>query len=128
MFNWQQIQADLLAGASLTQEQARALADYPDTAALAAVAGPVRDRGFRNVITYSRKVFIPLTQLCRDVCHYCTFAQTPKKIGQPFMSVEQVLDICHQGARQDGDRTRCQRPAPLARMVPVALQVHQVVG
>ncbi|MCB1700718.1 MAG: 5-amino-6-(D-ribitylamino)uracil--L-tyrosine 4-hydroxyphenyl transferase CofH [Halioglobus sp.] len=100
MFNWQQIQADLLAGASLTQEQARALADYPDTAALAAVAGPVRDRGFRNVITYSRKVFIPLTQLCRDVCHYCTFAQTPKKIGQPFMSVEQVLDICHQGARQ----------------------------
>ncbi len=55
--------------------------------------------GHRNVVTYSRKVFIPLTHLCRDVCHYCTFARTPKKIDQPYMSVEDVLELCRQGAR-----------------------------
>ncbi len=44
----------------------------------------LRDRGFGNLVTYSRKVFIPLTHLCRDVCHYCTFAQTPKHIGAPL--------------------------------------------
>ena len=71
----------------------------PDTAALATVAGELRDRGFRNVVTYSRKVFIPLTHLCRDVCHYCTFARTPKKIDQPYMAVEDVLELCRQGAR-----------------------------
>jgi FO synthase len=43
-------------------------------------------------------VFIPLTHLCRDVCHYCTFAQTPKKIPQAYMPVEEVLDLCRQGA------------------------------
>jgi FO synthase len=60
--------------------QALALADAPDTAALAQIAAGVRDRGFRNVVTYSKKVFIPLTHLCRDVCHYCTFAQVPRKL------------------------------------------------
>ena len=42
---------------------------------LVSTAGILRDRGHRNVVTYSRKVFIPLTTLCRDVCHYCTFAR-----------------------------------------------------
>ena len=99
MHQWYAIQTELMAGRRPTRDQALALADMPDTAALAAVAGEVRDRGFRNVVTYSRKVFIPLTHLCRDVCHYCTFAQTPKKIDRPFMSVEQVLELCHEGAR-----------------------------
>lgn len=99
MQNWQAMKAELLAGLSPTPEQALALADFPDTAALAEVAAVLRDRGFHNVVTYSRKVFIPLTHLCRDVCHYCTFAQTPKKIGRPYMPVEQVLELCHQGAR-----------------------------
>lgn len=61
------------------------------TAKLMAAASQLRDDGFRNVITYSKKVFIPLTHLCRDVCHYCTFAQTPKKIRSPYMSVDEVL-------------------------------------
>src|SRR5690606_27678036 len=39
-----------------------------------------------------------LTQLCRDVCHYCTFARTPKKIRSPFMPVEEVLALCREGA------------------------------
>lgn len=100
MTDWQTLQTQLLAGQSPTREQALALADVADTAALATAAQQLRDRGFRNVITYSRKVFIPLTHLCRDVCHYCTFAKTPKKIDQPFMTVEQVLELCRQGARQ----------------------------
>lgn len=44
-----------------------------------------------HFLTYSRKVFLPLTQLCRDVCHYCTFAKTPKRISAPFMSVDAAV-------------------------------------
>jgi FO synthase len=99
MRHWDELQAGILAGQRLTPEQALSLGDFADTAALAAVAGVLRDRGFHNVVTYSRKVFIPLTHLCRDVCHYCTFARTPKKIGRAFMDVEEVLELCRQGAR-----------------------------
>ena len=88
-----------MTGAALDNEQALSLATFDDTAALAEVAGELRDRNHQNIITYSRKVFIPLTQLCRDVCHYCTFAKTPKNIEQPYMPVEQVLELCHEGAR-----------------------------
>jgi FO synthase len=49
------------------------------------------------IVTYSRKVFIPLTQLCRDVCHYCTFATTPRKIGQAYLSRDEVLAIARAG-------------------------------
>jgi len=88
----------LLEGASLSPEQALALAHCRDTAALAALAGELRDRGHGDVVTYSRKVFVPLTQLCRDVCHYCTFARTPRHLEQPYMSVEAVLALCRRGA------------------------------
>ena len=83
----------------LSDDQALALAGAEDTGALMQVAATLRDSGFGNVITYSRKVFVPLTQLCRDVCHYCTFARTPKRIEQPFMSLEQVLEVARAGAR-----------------------------
>lgn len=89
-----------LHGDSLSQQQALQLADCTDLPALMEVAAALRDGAHRNTITYSRKVFIPLTHLCRDVCHYCTFAQTPSKIEQPYMSVEQVLDVAREGARQ----------------------------
>jgi FO synthase len=55
-------------------------------------------QGFAEVVTYSRKVFIPLTQLCRDVCHYCTFAKTPRHLAQPYLGLEQVLGIARAGA------------------------------
>ncbi len=70
------------------------------TEALMNVAKQLCDQGFRNVVTYSRKVFIPLTHLCRDVCHYCTFAQTPKHIPSPYMTVEEVLACVRAGAEQ----------------------------
>jgi FO synthase len=64
---------------------------------LMADAARLRDRGHGRLISYSRKVFIPLTHLCRDVCHYCTFAERPR-VGQPaYLSPEQVLAIARAG-------------------------------
>ncbi|HEX7876771.1 MAG TPA: 5-amino-6-(D-ribitylamino)uracil--L-tyrosine 4-hydroxyphenyl transferase CofH [Sphingobium sp.] len=51
-----------------------------------------------SIVTYSRKVFIPLTQLCRDVCHYCTFATTPAKLDDAYLSRQDVLNIARAGA------------------------------
>ena len=89
---------NVLAGERLTDSEALALADFTDTRALADVASVLRDQGFRNTVTYSRKVFIPLTHLCRDVCHYCTFAQVPRKVIAPYMSIEEVLEVARHGA------------------------------
>lgn len=52
---------------------------------------------FGSIVTYSRKVFIPLTRLCRDVCHYCAFASTPKAAGPVYLTREQVLAIARAG-------------------------------
>lgn len=82
----------------LGDKEALALASRTDTARLAQEAAHCRDLGFGNVVTYSRKVFIPLTQLCRDVCHYCTFAQTPKHIPQAYMPIDEVIATCKAGA------------------------------
>jgi FO synthase len=90
----------LMQGEMLSDEQALQLSGCDDTAALADWSARLRDQAHRNVVTYSRKVFIPLTHLCRDVCHYCTFAQTPKKIENPFMPIDEVLALCHEGAKQ----------------------------
>ncbi|MDX6197699.1 MAG: synthase, partial [Actinomycetota bacterium] len=74
-----------------------------ELAALCEAAARVRDQGLDDagrsgVITYSRKVFIPLTRLCRDRCHYCTFATVPGRLPAPYLSVEQVLEIARAGA------------------------------
>lgn len=53
--------------------------------------------GFGELVTYSRKVFIPLTKLCRDVCHYCTFAQAPKAGAPAYLSADEVLAIARAG-------------------------------
>ena len=56
------------------------------------------DAGRPGIVTYSRKVFIPLTRLCRDRCHYCTFVTVPGKLDAPFLSPDEVLEIARQGA------------------------------
>ena len=61
-------------------------------------AGDMTAAGFGSVVTYSRKVFIPLTRLCRDVCHYCTFATTPARLEGAFLSRGEVLAIARAGA------------------------------
>ncbi|MCF8473980.1 MAG: 5-amino-6-(D-ribitylamino)uracil--L-tyrosine 4-hydroxyphenyl transferase CofH [Emcibacter sp.] len=63
-------------------------------------AASLRDQGHGRVMTYSPKVFIPLTHLCRDVCHYCTFAESPKKGEQVYMTPVQILDIVRAGAQK----------------------------
>ena len=80
-------------------------ADYPlgrleaaPLAELMAEAARLRDAGHGRLVTYSRKVFIPLTKLCRDVCHYCTFAERPRA-GQPaYLPPDEVLAIARAGA------------------------------
>ncbi|MEU5786635.1 bifunctional FO biosynthesis protein CofGH [Micromonospora purpureochromogenes] len=67
------------------------------------VAGEIRDAGLRDagrpgVVTYSKKVFIPLTRLCRDRCHYCTFATVPHRLPAAFLEQDEVLAIARQGA------------------------------
>ncbi|WP_435795294.1 bifunctional FO biosynthesis protein CofGH [Micromonospora taraxaci] len=69
------------------------------------VAGGIRDAGLRDagrpgVVTYSKKVFIPLTRLCRDRCHYCTFATVPHRLPAPFLDRDEVLAIAREGAAQ----------------------------
>jgi FO synthase len=61
-------------------------------------AGRLRDEGHGRCISYSRKVFIPLTHLCRDVCHYCSFAERPSARGSAYLSPDQVLGIARAGA------------------------------
>src|SRR6516164_3218413 len=81
-------------------------------AALLASARTLSRTGHGTVISYSRKVFIPLTRLCRDVCGYCTFAQSPRQAGAAYLSPEQVLAIaragrsasCHEALFTLGDR------------------------
>ncbi len=65
---------------------------------LAAQARAIRDLAFGTRVTYSPKVFIPLTQLCRDKCGYCTFAQPPARLDTPYMSIDEVLEIARAGA------------------------------
>ncbi|GAB3151707.1 bifunctional FO biosynthesis protein CofGH [Microbacterium neimengense] len=97
------------AGARLSVDEVLALvtADGVDRDLLFAAASALRDEGLAlsgrpGVITYSRKVFVPLTTLCRDRCHYCIFVDTPgqllKKNKPAYMSPEQVLQVVRQGA------------------------------
>jgi FO synthase len=64
---------------------------------LMAQAAEKRDEAFERNISYSRKVFIPLTKLCRDVCHYCTFAERPKAGHAAYLSADEVLAIARAG-------------------------------
>jgi FO synthase len=70
-------------------------------AELFAVAESLTRAGFGEIVTYSRKVFIPLTQLCRDVCHYCTFAKAPRRLKSAYLTAEEVLAIARAGAAAD---------------------------
>ena len=74
------------------------LLDAP-TESLIARASTRRDAGHGAIVTYSRKVFLPLTQLCRDICHYCTFAKAPRQVEQAFMSVEEAVSVATEGAK-----------------------------
>jgi FO synthase len=65
---------------------------------LMAEASAIRDATYGRIVTYSRKVFIPLTKLCRDVCHYCTFAERPRAGHAAYLSPDDLLAIARAGA------------------------------
>ena len=74
-----------------------------DLERLCTAAGRVRDSGLQaagrpGVITYSKKVFIPVTRLCRDRCHYCTFATTPRRVESAYLSPDEIVQIARDGA------------------------------
>jgi FO synthase len=85
-------------GSRLSHDEALSLADCSDLTTLMRAAAMLRDRHHGRVVSYSRKVFIPLTQLCRDVCHYCTFAHPPRRGERAYMSADEVLAIARAGA------------------------------
>ena len=74
-----------------------ALKENSDLAELCEIAAGIRDQGHGGIVTYSRKVFIPLTRLCRDFCHYCTFATSPKHLTAPFLSADAAVSIARRG-------------------------------
>ena len=90
-------------GKSLSLEEVEGLLAARGTALedLCEIASALRDLGHGRTITYSRKVFIPLTMLCRDHCHYCTFAKPPAKLDQPFLTPDEVVAIAEAGQRQE---------------------------
>jgi FO synthase len=121
------------AGHRLEASEAMAwLIDAP-SAALLPAAEAITLAGFGNAVSYSRKVFIPLTQLCRDVCHYCTFAKAPRHLKAPYLTEEQVLAIATAGQAADckealftlGDRPEARYPA--ARRALEALGVSNTL-
>ena len=92
-------------GETATDEEALLLegpvggaATYP-VADLCSLAAQLRDSGKGKIVTFSPKVFIPLTHLCRDFCGYCTFRQSPQYAERPYMSPEEVLKVARAGQR-----------------------------
>ena len=82
---------------SLNEVEALLRARDADLERAMSSARHLRDLGWGDTVTYSRKVFIPLTMLCRDHCHYCTFAKPPAKLDHPYLSLDEVVAIADAG-------------------------------
>ena len=91
----------LASGAALSDADALRLADIDGDGAdeLCAAAAELRDRGRGRIVTFSPKVFIPLTRLCRDFCGYCTFRQSPDEADELFLSGDAVMSVAQAGQR-----------------------------
>jgi FO synthase len=89
------------AGRRLDRADGLAILEAPpaDLPAVLGAAAALRDAGKGDTVTYSRKVFLPLTTLCRDECGYCTFRRDPGQPGARTMEIEEVLAVCQAGAR-----------------------------
>ena len=88
-------------GRDLSAGEATALAHSSpeDMTGLCGAASMLRDWGTGRVVTFSPKVFIPLTRLCRDFCGYCTFRQSPSEASTLYMSTEEALEVAREGQR-----------------------------
>ncbi len=88
----------LAGGRRPTPDEAIALIEVQDPGSMLGLAAEMRDEGWGQTITFSKKVFLPLTHLCRDICHYCVFARPPRPGEAAFMSLEQVLEQARSAA------------------------------
>src|SRR5690349_8764314 len=86
-------------GYGLSREDALSLMNDAPLAALLDAAASVRDHSKGRSVSYSRKVFIPLTHLCRDYCGYCTFRSDPQAGVRPYMTPDEVLAVAEAGRR-----------------------------
>ena len=111
-------------GRGLAREDALRLLEEGPLEALLTTAAAVRDRSKGDSVSYSRKVFIPLTHLCRDYCGYCTFRADPQAGVQPYMLPDEVLAVAERvpRARDPNCRRRSQTrsPSSAAPVVPRA--------
>ncbi len=128
------ILADAATGGQLTDEQALRLAADRDLDGLLAAARARRDLAHPVVVSYSPKVFIPLTQLCRDTCRYCTFARAPRALKAPYLSIEEAIAVatagaeagCHEALFTLGDQP--ERRYRVAREALAALGHETTIG
>jgi FO synthase len=81
----------------LTEDEALALTQCGDLPRLMTLARALALAGHGHTVSFSRKVFIPLTRLCRDICHYCTFARPPRSGEAPYLEPDEVLGIAQAG-------------------------------
>jgi FO synthase len=98
-FNNVNVQAPLGTSGAYSDSALRHMVAHGDMSEMLAAACRLRDAGHGATITYSRKVFIPLTKLCRDVCSYCTFAHPPRKGENAYLTADEVLEIARAGAK-----------------------------
>ena len=87
------------AASALSRDDALELIEHADLGELLKAASRLRDRGKGRIVSYSRKVFIPLTHLCRDYCGYCTFRADPVPGVAAYMTPDKVLAVAKAGAR-----------------------------
>lgn len=99
LLSLQEILGDASFGKEIGREEASALMRCSDADRLFELANRIRKIRKGNVVTYSRKVFIPLTNLCRDTCSYCTYKKEPTDPDAVMMKPEQVLDIAEKGRK-----------------------------
>src|SRR5690348_14587949 len=83
----------------LTREEAACLVNGDSRESMLSADGARGDAAHGRQVSYWRKVFIRLTRLCRDVCHYCTFAHAPRAGEKPFLSIDQMIAIAGAGKK-----------------------------
>jgi FO synthase len=96
---WRRVLARAETGGGLSRDEALVLMQEAELEALLSAACHLRDRSKGRIVSYSKKVFIPLTHLCRDYCGYCTFRSDPVPGRSPYMSPDEVLAVAEAGAR-----------------------------
>src|SRR6202042_2288967 len=117
-----------LEGRGLSREDALSLMEEGPLEALLQTAAAVRDRFKGRSVSYSRKVFIPLTHLCRDYCGYCTFRSDPEAGVPAYMTPEQVLAVAEAGRRAGCKEALFSLGDQPERLFPEALDFLHALG